>query len=147
MSAKVKITVKAANNRDMECDVHVFPNYGRNFIANLFVITERKDNPGMSVTNASEYIATHLVNQYKFDPEECIFIEHYDYQDGRSTPTWDQVAYTWVKHLSKGWQASLPKWSPIPRDLHRITSRMEEDDTNEMADEIVKRLMEAEEET
>jgi hypothetical protein len=140
MSSKIKLSVNTLNKATMECDVHVFLNYGRDLIPNCFVITEREDNPGMSVTNASEYIAMALVERYKIDdPHNCVFIEHYPYE----VPTWDRVTFQWSQHYrTKKWQAMIPAWERVPEEaLKLIIDRMDSDDLNQMADDLVEMLL------
>lgn len=59
---------------------------------------------GVSVTNASEFIATEVVKKMKWNPENCLFFEwyltHKDKNDGV-----DNIEYTWVKR-----EATNPKW-------------------------------------
>jgi len=43
----------------------------------VVIFTELPDNPGMSVTNAAEWIATMLLHRYDLDLENTIWIEHY----------------------------------------------------------------------
>lgn len=52
---------------------------------NKFVViaTELKENPGMSVTNAVEIVASQVVAKLEIDPRKATFFEHYNY-DGVS---------------------------------------------------------------
>ncbi len=43
----------------------------------LVICTERPDNPGTSVTNAAEIIASRVASQLALDPAKLIWIEHY----------------------------------------------------------------------
>jgi hypothetical protein len=64
---------------------------------------------GMSVTNASELIATQVVNKFGYEPSDCRFFEtyrEYDYD------TLDEIEYTWEFIDRKGqWEANYPRWS------------------------------------
>lgn len=63
------------------------------------VISELADNPGMSVTNASETIATSLRGHYDLDPKTTTWIEHLPpaawREQGRKDEQFDQITYTW----------------------------------------------------
>lgn len=82
-------------------------------------------NEGTSVTNASEQLATEIVNQYKLNPNKCRFFEtysQYDYED------FDEIQYDWVKkigmyaNLQKDnaieWEARHPRWKPAMNMKH-----------------------------
>ena len=43
----------------------------------VFVVTEPPNNPGTSVTNYGEHLATAMRSQYGLQPTELIWIEHY----------------------------------------------------------------------
>ena len=43
----------------------------------MFIATELPDNPGTSITNYAEHLASALRGQYRLKPEEQIWIEHY----------------------------------------------------------------------
>jgi len=61
---------------------------------------------GTSVTNASEQLATEIVQKYGFDFDKCIFFEWYNNEESL-----DLIAYTWNKNV-----ASNPSWSPYKYD-------------------------------
>ena len=43
----------------------------------LVIATELASNPGKSITNAAEIIATDVVKRWQLDPHKTQFIEHY----------------------------------------------------------------------
>ncbi len=43
----------------------------------VVVATEREDNPGTSVTNAAELLATAVVKTFCLDPDKLVWVEHY----------------------------------------------------------------------
>ena len=77
----------------------------------LVILTELPKNPGTSVTNAVELIATQLrerdsrVRAYSTD--KVFFVEHY-LRDGKEPDTWDYVKLTWDtlrnKYVSPAWR-------------------------------------------
>ena len=59
---------------------------------------------GTSVTNASEAIATDMIEKFNLNPEKCRFFERYVYGNDI---TFDKIEYTWVNR-----KASSPTWKP-----------------------------------
>lgn len=43
----------------------------------MVIATELSDNPGVSVTNFAEGLATLVCRRFSIDPEKLIWIEHY----------------------------------------------------------------------
>lgn len=85
----------------------------------LVLVSERSDNPGMSVTNAFEAIATSLVKDIALDASACLWVEHYPQEGmilhGRNLKTFaesfDLVTLTWDKHQ----EAHDPEWQRLTR--------------------------------
>ena len=74
------------------------------------IATEIDINPGASVTNAVEAIATQAVKDFSLDPHRTRFIEHYaqeSYEErNRNEPeTYDEVSFTWQDST-----ATNPQW-------------------------------------
>ena len=83
--------------------------------------SERPDNPGMSVTNAAEVLATRIADALGLGPEDAVFVEHYPAERGRGEPgtrrpgeTWDRVTFRRVVHMG-GRSCSFedPSWRPM----------------------------------
>jgi hypothetical protein len=76
----------------------------------LAIVTEVDGNPGASVTNAAENIATEIVATFGVDPRHLIYIEHYrtDRYGGGLPSTWDVVTFDW-----SGQGAAHPQWKPL----------------------------------
>lgn len=51
-----------------------------NVNGNCVIVTELPKNPGMSVTNAAEYVADEVCARFGIHPEELVLIEHYPEQ-------------------------------------------------------------------
>ena len=83
---------------DSKCDLEIVRSVGW---TTLVICTELENNPGTSVTNAAEMIATRLCQEDPtMDPEGLIWIEHYPERSaGRgqqpSPETWDMVVFTY----------------------------------------------------
>ncbi len=79
----------------------------------VVIATELATNPGMSITNAAEVLASKIIRQFHLNPKTTRFIEHYgqesyDYEEGRKrADTYDEVAFSW-----NGSVATQPKWKP-----------------------------------
>ena len=77
----------------------------------ILLASELADNPGPSITNSAEALATALAERYGIDGGRAVFIEHYDqasYRGLPSEPTFDAVSFTWTRG-----RASLPRWSRL----------------------------------
>jgi hypothetical protein len=59
------------------------------------IATELKDNPGMSITNAAEYVATAVCKKLRLGPHLLVWIEHYGYPSPvpKLTRTYDRVTF------------------------------------------------------
>src|SRR5215470_19803845 len=75
---------------DSCCDIEV---HRRNDGKYVFVATELPDNPGTSVTNFAEHLATAMRRQYGLKPEEVIWIEHYPEAKDRRKEDFDLVRF------------------------------------------------------
>ena len=77
------------------------------------IATELATNPGMSITNAAEMLASKIIQQFRLNPKRTRFIEHYgqesyDSEEGRKrADTFDEVTFSW-----NGTVAMQPKWKP-----------------------------------
>ncbi len=77
----------------------------------VLLASELADNPGPSITNSAEALATALAERYGIDAGRAVFIEHYDqasYRGLRREPTFDAVSFTWA-----GGRALMPRWSRL----------------------------------
>lgn len=64
---------------------------------------------GMSVTNASELLATQIVNMFKYEPSDCRFFETYSEYDNE---TLDEIEYNWdFNERTQMWDARYPAWT------------------------------------
>jgi hypothetical protein len=55
----------------------------------VFIATELPDNPGTSVTNFAEHLATAMRRQHGLKPEDVIWIEHYPEVEDRRKESFD----------------------------------------------------------
>lgn len=69
------------HNRPSCCRLHVFQERPER-PCSVVVVTELDDNPGTSVTNAAEHLATVVCDLYTLDPERLRWIEHYPRRKG-----------------------------------------------------------------
>jgi len=89
-----------------QCLVKMFTDDGDTFICFIDM------GVGTSVTNASEQLATEMVNKFILRPEDCRFFEtyrQYNYE------TFDEIEYSWWPDASV-WEARSPKWKPVIED-------------------------------
>jgi len=71
---------------------------------------------GTSVTNASEQLASEIVNKFNLTPSKCRFFETYEEYNHDS---FDEIFYVWglekrnfTKHV-----ANHPTWTPAPENI------------------------------
>ena len=62
-------------------------------------------NHGTSVTNASEQLASEIVDMLDLSPEDCRFFETYTREE------FDEITYEWEFKRNK-WIAKDPVWKP-----------------------------------
>ena len=75
---------------DSYCDIEVHRRSDRKYV---FVATELPDNPGTSVTNYAEHLATAMLRQYGLKPADMIWIEHYPKSKDHQEEDFDLVRF------------------------------------------------------
>jgi hypothetical protein len=85
-----------------KCLVMIFSDDGENLICFNDL------NQGTSVTNASEQLASEIVNKFNYYPSDCRFFETYRQYN---CDTFDEIMYNWRQSHGK-WEASDPVWRP-----------------------------------
>ena len=75
----------------------------------VFVGTELPDNPGTSVTNFAEHLATAMRRQYGLKPDDVIWIEHYREAKDRRKEDFDLVRFLGIE----GDSHRTPVWTRI----------------------------------
>jgi hypothetical protein len=78
--------------------------------SHVVLLTEVPNNPGQSITAASEVIATGLVKRYRLDPAHTFWLEHWpaDNNDTLTQDAYASVKYTWQDGL-----ATDPHWRQL----------------------------------
>jgi hypothetical protein len=94
---------KGFNRVPSRCLVKIFSDDGDHFICFEDI------NEGTSVTNASEQLASEIVNKMNYNPEDCQFFETYQQYE---YDTFDEIKYSWEFNIGDEWKASNPKWIP-----------------------------------
>ena len=113
--------------REAWCSLEILPLAdGRTAV----VATELADNPGTSVTNVAEHLASHVCDRFGIDPDRLVWIEHYGYPpavDPRKPREFEFVTFTrrrpegvwWFPAVLKakpdGWPGYFeePQWRPM----------------------------------
>ena len=75
------------------------------------IATELADNPGTSVTNASEYLASNVCSKFGVDPRSLVWIEHYGYGN-RQVRTYDLVTFSERPKERIRWSGSVLRYHP-----------------------------------
>lgn len=101
------------------CRVMIFSDDGETFIC------FEDFGDGTSVTNASEQLATEIVDKMNYDPSDCRFFETYNRREplhGDKTPyydTFDEITYEWSFNRGR-WEAKSPDWHPAPEEIKNL---------------------------
>jgi len=97
-----------ALGRLCRCDLHVY----RDGDAAVVVASEREDNPGASITNTYEYLATGVWQKLGLPIDQVTWMEHYGAQSYgvRIDETFD-----WVTLERQGDRLVSPAWRPGSR--------------------------------
>ena len=98
---------------DLETRCDILIEHGRT--ATVVTVAERDDNPGRSVANNMEFIATEVASQLDplQPPHQIWFVERFDGVPAplRESPAWARVEFTWRDRA-----ASRPVWSDLGAD-------------------------------
>lgn len=103
------LVYNSPNNREGTCRVEIWKGSPC-----IVVLTELADNPGMSITNASEHICSHIVDNHGLHNTPVIWIEHYFYGDGRKDETFDLVVFPISNNLHGHFNP--PGWRPLSKE-------------------------------
>jgi len=78
------------------------------------IATEREDNPGTSVTNVAEHLASHVCDCFGIEPEKLVWIEHYGYPAHGSDRqrTYDLVTFSRRAPETIVWSQSVLRYKP-----------------------------------
>lgn len=71
---------------------------------------------GTSVTNASEQLATEIVDKFDLNPTNCRFFETYSQYNYDS---FDEIIYNWATINGK-FIAKNPDWIPVTKDIKKF---------------------------
>ncbi len=93
---------------DSYCDIEVHQRSDGKYV---FVATELPDNPGTSVTNYAEQLATAMRTQYALKPGDVIWIEHYPEAKDRRKEDFDLVRFLGME----GDSFRTPAWTRITK--------------------------------
>lgn len=92
----------------------------------IAVVTEIKENKGLSITNGIEYIAATIAKQYNLQPKDLILIEHW-HKDNILEEHYSLVRFKSTAHERDGWHFREPEWFHLEKsELDRLVG-IEED--------------------
>ncbi len=84
------------------------------------IATEIKENDGLSVTNAIQYIAATICKQYNLQPKDLIMIEHYG-KDRVLGERYSLVRFKHTRHDREGWHFEDPDWFHLEKtEIERL---------------------------
>ena len=85
----------------------------------VVVMTEPPDNPGMSITNAVEAVATQVVAREGLDLTRTIWLEHYPdrHPPGMARDRMFDESYDLVRFIWAGPVARSPVWKRLDEDV------------------------------
>jgi hypothetical protein len=93
-----------------ECRLRVFEGPGLPLVV---IATERPDNPGTSITNAAELLATQVYKWLEYPARGIVFLEHYE-KDGEESYAKERFAL--VSFIELDGQFISPKWQHISKE-------------------------------
>jgi hypothetical protein len=104
---------KGFNGMGVHSSVYIKVYYPADVDNNKVMVCFIDINDGVSVTNASEQLATEVLPLIRLIPEDCRFFETYQqyYYDD-----FDEIEYTWSENNGK-WIANTPKWKPGSQEI------------------------------
>ena len=78
------------------------------------IATELEDNPGTSITNVAEHLASHVCDRFGIAPEALVWIEHYGYPPPGSSRkrTYDLVKFRRRPCEPITWASAILRWKP-----------------------------------
>ena len=100
----IEYKFKGFGTHSSKCNIHF-----KNVNEIIHILFEDIDE-GTSVTNASEQLATDMVNRFELNPDDCRFFETYWQYEYECI---DEIKYTWTAKAEKNkinWIASNPNW-------------------------------------
>jgi len=79
---------------------------------NVVICTESEDNEGISITNMVEHLATRVCYQYRIDPHQLTWIEHYPQRGYRDEipASYDLVTFDRARDGDGHIHFAKPKW-------------------------------------
>lgn len=88
----------------------------------MVVVTELDDNPGTSITNVAEHLATAVCRDKGISPQKLTWVEHYPLSRFNNGPHWSIVTFDF------DWQAGRftnPDWVYVkPEEIEALKKRM-----------------------
>lgn len=106
----VKFEYEGIGGEPSHCDLEVVMGNGG---AALVICSEREDNPGTSVSNAAEFIATRLCRQRpEIDPQRLVWIEHYS----------EHLSLILLREFTETWWRVVFEFDPRQRTFSRPDS-------------------------
>src|SRR4030095_14462162 len=95
-----------AAERQGYCRLRIYNRHGNHIV----LLTEVANNPGQSITAASDVIATGLLKRYHLNPATTRWIEHWpaDPRDLQREAAYALITYTWQDGM-----ASSPHWQDL----------------------------------
>ena len=117
-----------AAQRQGYCRLRIYARRGGQTV----VLTEVANNPGQSITAASDVIATSLVKRYHLNPATTRWLEHWpaDPRDSQCEAAYALITYTWQDGV-----ASSPHWQAL--SLERAEAMTETRREEELAGDPV----------
>jgi hypothetical protein len=112
--ADFRCVYKGYSDAKSVCRLRVFTDPDRPAVV---VASELAENPGTSVTNRAEVVASQACRDFQLDPESTLFLEHYGPFSYRGCPPGERERFCLVT-----FDATDPgrwPWFAGPRFLHR----------------------------
>jgi len=111
MTKEIIHSFKGFNRIPSSCIVRIFSDDGEHLICFIDI------NDGIFVTNASEQLASEIVNKMRVNPSDCSFFETYSQYN---YDTFDEAKYTWTEKSDGRWEAKSPRWKPASNNIKKL---------------------------
>ena len=79
----------------------------------MVIATELEDNPGTTITNYADQLATQIIMEFNIEPDSLIWIEHYPARpEIGEHETYDLISFKW-----NGTRYINPEWYHIKKSM------------------------------
>jgi hypothetical protein len=102
-------TFRGLHGFESRCKLRIFDTGDRTVV----IATELEDNPGTTITNYADQLATQIIMEFNIKPDSLIWIEHYPARpEIGEQETFDLISFKW-----NGTRYIKPEWYHIEKSM------------------------------